>query len=36
MFILWPLAVTAGFGAWEQAKMPEKIFDYIGSRLVYK
>jgi hypothetical protein len=36
MFILWPLAVTAGFGAWEQAKMPTMIFDYIGSRLAYK
>ncbi len=36
MFILWPLAVTAGFGAWEQAKMPEKVFEFIGSRLVYK
>ncbi|MGA2737968.1 MAG: TIR domain-containing protein [Bryobacteraceae bacterium] len=36
MFILWPLALTAGFGAWEQIKMPEKIFDYIAARLVYK
>jgi hypothetical protein len=36
MFILWPLAVTAGIGAWEQAKMPEKIFDYIGTRLSYR
>ncbi len=36
MFILWPLAVTAGFGAWEQAKMPTMIFDYIGGRLAYK
>lgn len=36
MFVLWPLAITAGFGAWEQAKMPERIFDYIGSRLIYK
>ena len=36
MFILWPLALTAGFGAWEQAKMPEKVFDYIASRLVCK
>jgi hypothetical protein len=35
MFILWPLAVTAGFGAWEQMKMPEKVFDYIATRLVY-
>ena len=34
MFVIaWPLAVAAGFGAWEQMKMPEKIFDYFGSRL---
>jgi hypothetical protein len=33
MFILWPLAITAGFGAWEQMQMPEKIFDFIGNRL---
>jgi hypothetical protein len=36
LFILWPLAITAGYGAWEQMKMPEKVFDYIGTRLVYK
>lgn len=36
MLVLWPLALTAGFGVWEQMKMPEKIFDYIGTRLVYK
>jgi hypothetical protein len=36
MFVLWPLAVTAGYGAWEQMKMPEKVFDYIGTRLIYK
>ncbi len=36
MFILWPLALTAGYGAWEQMKMPEKIFDFIGTRLIYK
>jgi TIR domain/zinc-ribbon domain len=36
MVILWPLAVTASFGAWEQMKMPERIFDYIGSRLAYR
>jgi hypothetical protein len=35
MFILWPLAVTAGIGAWEQMRMPDKIFDYIGSRFAY-
>jgi hypothetical protein len=33
LFILWPLAITAGMGAWEQMKMPDKIFDYIGYRL---
>lgn len=36
MVILWPLAVTAGIGAWDQWKMPEKIFQYIGTRLAYK
>lgn len=36
LFILWPLAIAAGFGAWEQMKMPEKVFDFIGSRLTYK
>jgi hypothetical protein len=36
LFILWPLAVTAGIGAWEQMKMPEKIFDFIGARLAYR
>lgn len=36
MFILWPLAITAGYGAWEQMKMPDRIFDFIGSRLVYR
>ena len=36
LFILWPLAVTAGIGAWEQAKMPEEIFSYIGNRLAYR
>ena len=29
MFLLAPLAITAGIGAWEQMKMPEKVFDYI-------
>jgi hypothetical protein len=36
LFILWPLAVTAGFGAWEQMKMPDKVFDFIGARLTYR
>jgi hypothetical protein len=30
LVVLWPLAVTAGFGAWEQIKMPDRIFDYIA------
>jgi hypothetical protein len=33
LFILWPLAITAGMGAWEQMKMPDRIFDFIGGRL---
>ena len=33
LIILWPLAITAGIGAWEQMKMPDNIFDYIGSRV---
>jgi len=33
MFILWPLAVTAGIGAWQQMKMPERVFEQIGAYL---
>jgi hypothetical protein len=36
MVVLWPLAITAGYGAWEQMKMHDKIFDYIGARLSYR
>ena len=35
IFILWPLAITAGIGAWEQMNMPDKIFAYIGNRFIY-
>jgi hypothetical protein len=35
MFVFAPIALTAGYGMWEQSKMPDKIFDFIGSRLVY-
>ncbi len=35
MFVLWPLALSAAFGAWQQMKMPERTFaavtDYLGS-----
>ena len=33
LVVLWPLAVTAGFGAWQQAKMPERIFGHIAMFL---
>lgn len=36
LFILWPLAITAGMGAWEQMKMPDRIFDFVGNRLSYR
>lgn len=36
LFVLWPLAVTAAIGAWNQMKMPERIFgrvtDLVGRR----
>jgi hypothetical protein len=34
LVVLWPLAVTAGFGAWEQIKLPDRIFDHIGKTRV--
>lgn len=34
LLILWPLAITAGMGAWEQMKLPDRVFDYVGSRLM--
>ena len=33
LLILWPLAIPAGFGAWEQMNMPDKIFEYVSTRL---
>ena len=36
LFILWPLAIPAGMGAWEQMKMPDKIFDFVRGRLSYR
>jgi hypothetical protein len=32
-FILWPLAVTAGVGAWQQIKMPERVSEHIAAFL---
>jgi hypothetical protein len=31
MFVLWPLAVTAAIGAWDQSKMPERVFGYVSD-----
>ena len=36
LFILWPLAITAGMGAWEQMKMPDRVFDFVGNRLAFR
>jgi len=30
---LWPLGVTAGIGAWQQMKMPERVFTHIAKFL---
>jgi hypothetical protein len=32
-FILWPLAVMAGIGAWQQIKMPERVFAQVAAFL---
>ena len=32
-FILWPLDLTAGIGAWQQLKMPERVFEHIAAFL---
>ena len=32
-FILWPLAIAAGIGAWQQMKMPERVFEHIAKFL---
>ena len=33
LLVLWPLVVTAGIGAWQQMKMPERIFEHIATFL---
>jgi hypothetical protein len=32
-FILLPLAGTAGIGAWQQMKMPERVFEPVARSL---
>lgn len=29
IIILWPLAITAGIGAWQQMKLPGRVFGYL-------
>ncbi len=36
LILLWPLAISAGYGAWEQMKMPDNVFDFIAARLACK
>jgi serine/threonine protein kinase len=31
LFVLWPLAVTAAIGAWNQMKMPERVFGRVNE-----
>ena len=31
LFLLWPLAITAGIGAYKQKNLPDEIFHVIGS-----
>ena len=30
---LWPLGVTTGIGAWQQMKLPERVFEHIARFL---
>ena len=32
-FFLWPLGVTTGIGAWQQMKLPERVFEHIARFL---
>jgi serine/threonine protein kinase len=31
LLVLWPLAVTAAIGAWDQVQMPDKVFQQVAS-----
>jgi hypothetical protein len=31
LLILWPLAITAGIGAWQQMKLPGRVFGYLAK-----
>ena len=34
LFLAWPLAVTAGIGAYQQKKLPEEVLNVIGRTLM--
>jgi hypothetical protein len=31
MFVLWPMLLTAGYGAWQQSKLPQRTFEFIQN-----
>ncbi len=33
VFVLWPLAITAGIGAWQQNQMPDRVLSFIQDTL---
>lgn len=33
MFLLWPLAFAAAYGAWQQSQMPKRTFEFIQQYL---
>lgn len=32
-FLLWPLAFTAAYGAWQQSKLPDRTFEFVERYL---
>jgi len=34
LVVLWPLMITAGVGAWQQSKMPERIYEHVQTFIV--
>jgi len=36
LFVLWPLAVTAAIGAWNQMKMPERIYSRVNELVSWR
>ena len=34
IFVLWPLAITAGVGVWQQKQLQQHTFDFIQQQLM--